>query len=100
MQSDMTTALIESLKGAVWHELYTLKCCTNDILVAAIESDVGGPVNWGDLRCVSAELYIDDDGDCGYRVYIEEASPDAMELRDWVTKRLVESGYSGVGVVG
>ena len=94
----MTTASIESLKGAVWHELYMLKCCANDILATA-DSSIGGAVNWADLRCVSAELYIDDSGDCGYRVYVEEAYIDESELRDWVTKRLGESGYDGVGVV-
>ncbi len=29
----------------------------------------------------------------GGTVHIEEASPDAVELRQWVTQRLAESGW-------
>ena len=66
--------------------------------VAAITS---GAINWANLHCCSAQKVLELDGDgIGefYRVEIEEASPDAGELSEYVTKALAAKGWTNVEV--
>jgi hypothetical protein len=56
-------------------------------------------VNWGDLCCVSAEHYVTEEGDEGYRVYIEEAAPSNYEFQDFVRAKLDAAGFTGVEVI-
>lgn len=41
-------------------DLKKLKAAASTACVAAREADVGGPVNWGALRCISAQRCEDD----------------------------------------
>ena len=62
---------------------------------------IGGAVNWADLFPVTVEHYEALSGDEiteGYRVWIEEASPDAYELRQFVADQLAKHGFAGVEV--
>ena len=59
---------------------------------------IDGPINWGDLRPVSVEHYESDDGGEGFRVNIEEAAPDAYELRRFIEAYLAKRGFPDVEV--
>ena len=57
-----------------------LQATVNGILAQAMgeRSQIGGPVNWGDLRCVDVEISLLD----GHvTVTVEEASPSAPRSR-------------------
>lgn len=58
-----------------------------------------GGVNWADLRCVSAEWTVDNDGDHRYCVNVEEVAPDEYELQKEVGKRLADRGFIHIDVV-
>jgi hypothetical protein len=57
------------------------------------------PINWGDLGCVSAEAYVTEDGEEGFRVLIEEADPHCPNLRAFVAAYLEGCGWNNVDVV-
>src|SRR3990167_5558619 len=50
-------------------------------------------INWGDLGCSAIEYCIDEEGDTFFRVVVEEASPSARGLADFVDKYLEAHGY-------
>ena len=56
-------------------------------------------INWSDLYCKVAEWYRNSDGHDGYRVYIEEASPNSSKFARVVHDRLLLEGYGDVDVV-
>lgn len=56
-------------------------------------------VNWGDFGCVSAEHYVTEDGDEGYRVYFEEADPSNREVGEFIRMSLEEAGFPDVEVI-
>ena len=66
-------------------------------LEAAKPEEVKGAVNWGDLGVTGVELVESLDGyghaRLFYRVIIEEASPSAVELHDYIRGHLVAGGY-------
>lgn len=76
----------------------------NDIVakLAADPANKSGPVNWADLRCVSAEHVTEYWGDPetteAYRVVVEEAAPEATELHKAIYLGLIERGHVGVQV--
>ena len=53
----------------------------------------GESINWGDLGFGDAEYCIDDQGHACFRVVIEEASPSARGLADFVDRYLETHGY-------
>ena len=56
-----------------------LQATVNEVLAQAMEerSQIGGPVNWGDLRCVALRILLD-----GHvTVTVEEAPPSAPRSR-------------------
>lgn len=55
-------------------------------------------VNWGDLHCLSVEWYETDDDLSGWRVYIEEASPDANDFRLFIGFELADAGFPNTDV--
>jgi hypothetical protein len=59
---------------------------------------IGGPVNWADLGPYAVEHWEDAAGDMGFRVWIEEAAPDAYELQKFVAAYLAKRGFPGVEV--
>jgi hypothetical protein len=54
------------------------------------------PINWGDLSCVEVEWV---EGDEGFLVRIEEASPDCPNLCNWILTTLRQWGWPVVEVV-
>lgn len=76
--------------------------CNEVVREIAARGDGKGPVNWASLRCVSAEHVVEYWGDPvtaeGYRVVIEEASPDATEIQGEIGLALIERGHVGVNV--
>lgn len=65
----------------------------------ANKKDIDGPINWGDLHCVSAERYYNHNDETGLRVFIEEAAPDNCELEEFVREGLAKLGYKNVIVM-
>jgi len=55
-------------------------------------------INWGDLHCTSAERYTEHTGETGYRVYIEEASPECWKFCQYIADQLTARGYPDVEV--
>lgn len=75
--------------------LTLLRKLTSDICeqagdVPALKAD---GINYGDLRCYSAERCEDEDGHWTLRVWIEEASPDASAFHEYVRSSLARQGY-------
>ena len=69
----------ESGSAMTKEDALDLQATVNGILAQAMgeRSRIGGPVNWGDLRCVDVEISLLD----GHvTVTVEEASPSALEL--------------------
>lgn len=56
-------------------------------------------VNWTNVRCVEARHWVDDLGNEGDTVIIEEAAPDATRLQAWVAEYLKQNGYANTEVV-
>ena len=74
-----------------------LQATVNGILAQAMgeRSRIGGPVNWGDLRCVDVEISLLD----GHvTATVEEASPSASELCRFVAKELARRGHDEIAV--
>jgi hypothetical protein len=59
---------------------------------------IDGPINWGDLHPWSVEHYETDEGEEGYRVWIEEAAESAYELQKFVHSYLKKRGFPRVEV--
>lgn len=55
-------------------------------------------VNWGDFGCVGAEWYIDDEGNTGARVLIEEADPSCYHVQKFIGEYLALRGFGRVEV--
>ena len=75
---------------------------TNSILAGLDSTKIHDAVNWGGLGCTAVEkvkTFSGNDTSVGWRVLIEEASPDAHEFRTLVAEQLARRGYSGVAVV-
>lgn len=84
------------------YELKELRRVADAATDAAFNHDWKGAhvtVNWGDLCCVSAEHYVTEEGEEGYRVYIEEADPSNTEFQQFVSQRLEAAGFTGVEVI-
>lgn len=79
-------------------DLKKLQADVNRILAEAHGADElrGEPINWGDLKCWSARRWVDQDGDWGWTVYVEEA--DSSKLGKYVDTKLSELGYPGIDV--
>lgn len=74
--------LASSACDAAWHD----------------EACKGEAINWGDFDCVGAEFYIDNDGETGYRVLIEEADPCCVHVHKFVSDYLASRGFEHVEV--
>ena len=66
---------------------------TETILRTLSPKEIDGAINWGDLHCVEAVLSVNKDGLEHYRVLIEEAEPENMELHNVMYDQL--TGYYG-----
>lgn len=75
--------------------LKELKAKGEEACEAALENSgvIGGAVNWGDLHCTGAEYFLQDDGYESYRIYVEEASPDAGDLINWLEEYMFNAGW-------
>ena len=81
--------------------LEELQADTDAALKLAFEHryEIDDPVNWGDLRCVSAESYRATGPDEGLRVWIEEAAPGCWKLAEFVNAALRLRGWPHVEVL-
>lgn len=81
------------------YNLIRLHEVTESIVVATRdELEIFEAINWGDLHCTVAERYIDHTGETGYRVYIEEASPDCPKFCQYIADQLALLRYPDVEV--
>jgi hypothetical protein len=81
------------------YDLKALRETADKACDAAFNANLDCCVNWGDFACVGAEHWVDDEGNEGYRVCIEEADPNNREMGEFITEHLVQAGYEGVEVV-
>lgn len=79
--------------------LRLLRDATDAALDRAKGDDIQDAVNWADLGCTRAEHFEDHEGRAGWRVWIEEAAPEADQLKEFVRGDLAEHGWPGVEVV-
>lgn len=89
-QLEKTVAYLKELRDAA-----TAAC---DAAANDFQRMVEYTVNWGDLFCVEAALFIDDDGFSGYRVTIQEADPYNQDFQEWIQTYLKERGYDAIVV--
>lgn len=82
-----------------------LKEQTNEVLAEAEteaaenESLFGEPVNWAGLGCEHTEVWRDNDGEAGSRVYIIGSSAGAKKFHAWVADRLATRDLADIQVV-
>lgn len=88
----LTLDAIPSACGLLWN-------ATNMALARATQATFTDAVNWADLHCFQAEHWENQDGQAGWRVWIEEAAPEADKLKEFVRDDLAEHGWPGVEVV-
>ena len=76
-------------------DLKQLKRDADEIIGVALEkgSEIGGAVNWSDLRCICVQRCEDDTGIVEYRIQVEEADPGAIELQSFIFEQLYLRGY-------
>ena len=63
-------------------------------LCADIDKLPKNAVNYGDVRCISVEYYIDDEGDSGIRATFSEADPSASKFKKYIYDGFVSRGYN------
>ena len=93
----MLTGLSRLLHRRLLRRLQSIRAATNEILNAAPRS-IGGPINWGDLSCTSAQFCMDDTGANYTEVLVGEAGEGCGELRDYVHAKLIDTGWPDVDV--
>ena len=77
------------------YDLGQLYDAANKACEAAFENKIGitGAINWGDLGCTDARSWRNYLGETGYSVIIEECSPDAYELAQFIQTELENAGF-------
>ena len=86
-------------KEEILKSLRALKCIVNEILEEANKDEIDGAINWADLACTSARYVVQDTGEILLSVIIEEASPDAWDLQNYVDNKLIARGWNNVEVM-
>lgn len=83
----------------LWRSLPMLKLAGEAALLEAKNADTDmGAVNWGDLGVTGAGVKITEDGDIFRYIEIEEASPEAGLLRQFVHSFLRAHGFDKVNI--
>lgn len=82
------------------NELTKLYDATSRILAELVASDVRieGAINWGNLYCACVVACLNNDGETWNEVHINEASPAAYKLSQYVSGKLAEAGFPDVVV--
>lgn len=84
------------------YDLAKLHAATDAAIATAhrMRRNIKGPINWADLSCRAAEKWTDQDGDTGYRVWIEEAAPgcDNSTFCEYIWKQLEKRGFLNIEV--
>lgn len=75
------------MTATIQEQLTEIRECA-DQLVRSFREQFGKTSNAA--RCASAEYYVDDRGDSGYRVNLDEVSPESTELMEYVADGLGE----------
>jgi hypothetical protein len=83
------------------YDLKELRAAANKACKLAFEerANIPGAINWVDLGCHEAMRWENDQGDTGYTVTIEEASPGQPQLGLFIGAHLRASGFENVNVV-
>lgn len=74
------------------------RCGEQGLRLAEVESPERGPVNWSDLSIVECGLIMTDDDSQRYFVLIEEASPDATWLQQFMWRHFKLNGFEDVEI--
>lgn len=92
-QAEMV-AFLNKLKDAA--ETACEQACKD---VGENESLVHAAVNWADIHCIDAEVYLTAGGQRGLRVLLSEASPSNPQFRQYVADQLRNMDYQDIEVV-
>ena len=74
----------------------TTRCCK--LAFDARHTFKNAAVNWFDFQCTCAEYCIDDTGNTGHRVIVEEAAPDNAEVARFIADGLAPHGYEDIEI--
>ena len=76
---------LESLDKPQRIKLLTrLENLAEEACIEAQDEDIDGAINWGDLHCADVEICLRSDGSEYINVLIEEAAPEAYDLRNFI----------------
>jgi hypothetical protein len=83
------------MSEAGYYDLTRLYEAANKACVSAFEMShtIKGAINWADLGCTEARSWTNHHGETGYSLIIEEASPDAYELAQFIQAELDKAGF-------
>ena len=70
-------------------KLKLIKEVVGEAIEAAQQSEIQGPINWGDLSCVEVSYCLSDDGQESYIALIEEADPINDEFRAFIANYML-----------
>jgi hypothetical protein len=82
------------------YDLRKLYDAANKACEAAFEkrTAIVGAINWGDLGCTDARSWTNHLGETGYSIIIEECSPDAYELAQFIQAELEKDGFKIIDI--
>ena len=81
------------------YDLAVLKYEADLIVKAIVPGSFGGAINWADLSCVSARFCRDSEDSEWYEVQIEEASPEASILREYIGTEMEKREFVNIVVI-
>lgn len=79
-------------------EMETIKLVANQAIKDADSNDFKEAINWGDLSVVDVRWFESLEGNSGYEVSIEEASPDCHKFRAYIRDVLKGYGFPDVEI--
>lgn len=95
LQAWWRSPLGAQVRAALQELLQELTRLTNEALEAAEEQGLQDAVNWARLpSCVDAALVCSKHG-LSWLVEVDEASPDAHRLQQFLEQRLAQGGFTG-----
>ena len=90
----------EKARKELVEKLVALKKCAEDGCDAAFKDEDcrKDAVNWSDFGCIEASYFVNDDGETGLKVLLEEADPNCPNVQAFVAAWLFERGFENVEV--
>ena len=95
-----TEVRLPSWPDGIESQLRELRAVTNDCIgIIKSSEQIMEAINWAHLTCTQSVFYHDDQGSEGFRVLVEEVSPDASKFRAALSALLLIKGWPNVEIV-